>query len=132
SPCMLRVPKSMPTMGMPTRLGVGAANELCDVRPLWSVSSGVCPSAGRYHSIVMSDIGGSVFREVDIWPLAVQGLMSGNLSRAVGGVAGLPHVQTFDNMMSDRKHLVSVLLSFFSLLRLHVCSALLREAERES
>ena len=33
-------------------------------------------------------------------------------------------------MMSDRKPLVSVLLSFFSLLRLHVCSALLREAER--
>jgi hypothetical protein len=35
-------------------------------------------------------------------------------------------------MMSDRKHLVSVLLSFFSLLRLHVCSPLLREAERKA
>ena len=62
--------------------------------------------------------------------VAAQGLMSGNLPRAVGGVAGLPHAQTFDKMMSDRKHLVSVLLSFFSLLRLHVCSALLHEAER--
>ncbi len=46
----------------------------------------------------------------------------------VAGVAGIPYPQTFDKMMSDRKHLVPILLSFSSLMRLRACSALLREA----
>jgi hypothetical protein len=37
-----------------------------------------------------------------------------NVSCAVAGIAGLPHSQTFDKTMSDRKHLVCVRLSFFS------------------
>lgn len=37
-----------------------------------------------------------------------------------------PHLT--DKMMSDRKYLILVLLPFFSLMRLHACSALLRAA----
>ena len=55
-------------MGMPTRLSLEEAHERCNVRPLWSVLSGLCPSAWRYHSIVMLDTGGRFFRDVDIWP----------------------------------------------------------------
>src|SRR5574341_1034872 len=38
-------------------------------------------------------------------------------SYTVTGVAGLPHPQTFDKMMGDRKYLVSVVLSFLSLVK---------------